>query len=97
MEDFRKRLLEFIERHLGVSQREFERMCGLSQGIINKTGPKGPSVEVLWKISNKFPELNLNWLVAGSGEMLIGDSSQNTLTINIGNWGELVKLLNTKS
>ena len=101
MEDFKIRLLEFVEHYLGVSQREFERVCGLAQGTINKTGPKGPSIEVLWKISNKYPELNLNWLVAGSGDMLIKPepvktpavSIQNIGTVNIGNWDELVSLL----
>jgi transcriptional regulator with XRE-family HTH domain len=71
MEDFKNRLLEFIERQLGISQREFERKCGLTQGTVPSIKVKGPSVEVLIKISNAYPELNMNWLIAGAGDMFI--------------------------
>lgn len=71
MEDFKNRLLEYIESQLGVSQREFEKRCGLAQGTIPSIKIKGPSVDVLMKISSAYPDLNLNWLVNGSGDMLI--------------------------
>ena len=71
MEDFKNRLLEFVERQYGVSQREFEKKCGLGQGTISSIKVKGPSVDALLKISHACPELNMNWLIAGAGDMLI--------------------------
>lgn len=98
MEDFKNRLLEYIESQLGVSQREFEKRCGLAQGTITSIKIKGPSVDVLMKISNTCPNLNLNWLVAGRGAMLttqeavISSHVQNDIhnndTVNI-NYGQL--------
>lgn len=98
MEDFKNRLLNFIDGQLGLSQREFERRCGLAQGTIPSIGVKGPSVDVLMKISNTYPELNLNWLVSGRGAMLttqeaaVSSHVQNDIhhndTVNI-NYGQL--------
>ena len=70
MEDFKKRLLSYVEGHLGTSVRAFEESCGLTNGTIGSIKVKGPSVDVLMKISYKNPDLNLNWLVAGKGPML---------------------------
>ena len=72
MEDFKNRLLEFIEGHLGISVRAFEKQCGLTNGTVGAISIKGPSVGNVSKISDSFPELNLNWLISGKGSMLIG-------------------------
>ena len=72
MEDFKKRLLEFVESR-ELSQRGFEKVCGLSQGTISSINVKGPSVDALTKISNTFPRLDMNWLVSGKGDMLQGE------------------------
>jgi len=71
MEDFKNRLLMYVESYLGASQREFEDECGLTHGSISKIKVKGPSVDNLAKISTTHPELNLNWLVSGTGDMII--------------------------
>jgi len=71
MEDFRERLLSFIEiQYNGMSQREFEKMCNLAQGTIHSIKIKGPSASVLLNISNKCPDLSLDWLITGEGDML---------------------------
>lgn len=95
MDEFKNRLLQFLES-LGLSQRAFEESCGITQGTIPSIKVKGPSVDVLMKISNTYPDLNLNWLIAGRGPMLIQDqpapSPQNDIHHNqvfIANWGEL--------
>lgn len=69
MEEFKKRLLSFVE-NLGQSVRFFEADCGIGNATINSIKKKGPSVEVISKIYNRHPELNLNWLLTGDGEML---------------------------
>ena len=62
------RLLEFI-KHNNMSVREFERYCGFSNGVV------GALKDNLAKgrrkvIVEKFPTLNLYWLLTGEGEML---------------------------
>lgn len=97
MEEFKSRLLLYLER-LGTSQRAFEEDCGIAQGTIASIKVKGPSVDVLMKISNKHQDLNLNWLVSGRGAMLttqeasVSSHVQNDIhhndTVNI-NYGQL--------
>lgn len=95
MDEFKNRLLQFLE-FLGLSQRAFEESCGITQGTIPSIKVKGPSVDVLMKISNTYPDLNLNWLIAGRGPMLTQDqplpTPQNDIHNNqvfIANWGDL--------
>ena len=101
MEDFKNRLLAYIENQLGISQREFEKRCGLAQGTISSIKVKGPSVDVLMKISNIHPDLNMNWLITGRGPMLFderqnGSTPQNDIHHNqvvIANWADLKDVL----
>lgn len=55
-----------------MGQTRFEDYCGLSHGTISSIKVKGPSADIIMKISSKCPELNLNWLFRGDGEMVIG-------------------------
>ena len=103
LEELQARLNEFITNHLGISVRKFEESCGLSNGVLAASKTKGPTTEILSKIIETFPELNLNWLLRGDdgGAMLNTASSagapavniEHIHTINIGNWSELVDLL----
>lgn len=76
MEKFKKRLLEYIEGHLKISIRAFEEMCGLTNGSIGAIKVKGPSVDNLSKISDACPELDLNWLISGHGQMLLNHTEK---------------------
>lgn len=71
MEGFKNRLLAYIEGHLKISIRAFEEKCGLTNGTIGAIKIKGPSVDNVSKISDACPDLNLNWLVSGRGQMLL--------------------------
>lgn len=67
------RLNLFIE-HLGYNNSSFEKKCGLSNGYIrNFKGNLGG--KKLEDILNAFPQLNRDWLLFGTGEML--NSSEN--------------------
>jgi len=70
MEAFKNRLLEFVKSAYGYGQNKFEDHCGLSHGTISSIKVKGPSADIVAKISNSCPELNLNWLFTGKGPML---------------------------
>ncbi|OAV73273.1 hypothetical protein Barb6_00397 [Bacteroidales bacterium Barb6] len=60
----KKRLVEYLKTK-GIGQTDFEEKSGLSRGqIAKKQGLTSPS---LGKISNYFPELNMNWLLTGTG------------------------------
>nr|WP_295931104.1 helix-turn-helix transcriptional regulator [uncultured Dyadobacter sp.] len=68
---FSHRLKELIN-YLGVSITAFETKIGVSKGAIAKPIKNGKTVgvEVLEKILIEYPNVNLDWLVAGIGKML---------------------------
>lgn len=63
----KERLISFYTKK-GLSKREFERLCGLSNGYIDKLRIS-PSPEKLESICLTFPELNRVWLLTGEGDM----------------------------
>lgn len=72
----RDRLKEFIEsQHLTVSK--FEQIVGLSNGAVNRTNERIRQ-RTLASISERFPALNINWLLSGEGDMLVDDNSRAT-------------------
>lgn len=100
MDGFKDRLTLFVQSK-EMSIRRFEEACGLANGTIGAIKSQGPTAVVVSKISEAFPDLNLNWLFRGTGSMFLGESSQPTpsvsigtiQTVNIGNWDKLVELL----
>ena len=65
MEDSAKqRLVEFI-KSTGITIREFERVCGLSNGYV-KGLKHTPSANKLELILAKFPQLDRVWLLTGT-------------------------------
>ena len=75
MDGFKARLVKFFSEHLGMTQNSFEDSCGITHGTVSSIKVKGPSVDVLAKISSTYPQLDLNWLVSGVGKMLKGDDA----------------------
>ena len=53
-----------------MGQTRFEDKCNLGHGTISAIKSAGPSASVITRISSACPELNLNWLFTGAGEML---------------------------
>ena len=66
------RLLLFI-KHLGISKNEFAEKTGFGQGALSKivSGKEGFGVNKLVNIFTTYPQLNKDWLLFGTGEMLI--------------------------
>lgn len=66
----KERLSQIVE-YYKLSVREFERIIGVSEGVINKTLQRntGLKAETIQKIVEKFPQISLNWIVLGQGEM----------------------------
>ena len=91
MEEFKERMLYFIRNHLQISVRKFEEACSLTNGTIGSIRGQGPTASVLSKIADTYPELSMDWLFRGKGEMLNNKPSHQF--VDIGNWDELVRIL----
>lgn len=72
---------------LGIGQNKFEEIVGLSNGYINNV--KSIGTDKLIKIIKEYPQLSIEWILTGEGEMLKNKSisvdnngSNNTNIIN---------------
>lgn len=70
-----RRVGQFIEA-TGISYYAFENSIGASRGAISKAVKDEKSIgsNVLEKIITRYPQLNPNWLLTGSGDMLLPES-----------------------
>ncbi|MCD8210265.1 MAG: hypothetical protein LUC37_01845 [Prevotella sp.] len=68
----KQRLMDFIKKE-GISVREFERTCGLSNGYVS-TLLSSISSDKYNKILSTFPKINPQWLLRGEGNMYVGES-----------------------
>lgn len=62
------RLKEFLS-YKKIGRNKFETQLGLASGYMSSKGITITS-EVIEKTSSEYPELNLDWLITGKGEML---------------------------
>lgn len=69
--DFSERLKRFVE-YTGLSISVFEKETGVSHDLIRKAikHKKSFGIETLRKITESFPQLNVDWFITGSGEMI---------------------------
>lgn len=74
----KERLIAFIN-YLGMSKNAFENACGLSTRYVSNISAS-VSPGKLKQISLKYPELNVEWLLTGQGDML--RETQSTPTIS---------------
>lgn len=73
----KERFVEYLKVK-GVGQTAFEEQAGLSRGAIaKKTGFSADSIE---KIASACPDLNINWLITGTGSMINNTTSVVTNT-----------------
>ncbi len=65
--------IEKVIEHFGLNKNSFSREIGLSNNVtigrIIKQ-KRNPSYGTLRKITNRFPEINYEWLLTGHGEMI---------------------------
>jgi hypothetical protein len=69
MNTIKDRLLFFIKNYTKMGQNKFEKFIGITIGNINKI-KNGISTTTVEKIFLKYPELILEWLIIGEGNML---------------------------
>lgn len=64
----KERLVAYL-KYKGVNKSEFGRAIGVSNAYITSIR-KSIQPDKVQKISSHFPDLNMNWLMTGEGEML---------------------------
>ena len=90
-----ERVFAFID-YLGISTSEFERLCGLSNGAVSKMGDN-TRMSTLDRISKAYPQINVNWLRTGEGDMLLssqsGPEEENFLSVQDKRMAKFVPLI----
>lgn len=85
----KERLLEFIE-YLDITNAAFEKKTGLSNGFINNLSDNIRETSIK-KITNIYPDLDINWWKTGLGDMIkqkarnINNTGSNNINNNGGN------------
>lgn len=68
MDNLQDRLQLYLN-YLNIPMQKFERQCGIGQGLGVKLSLKSYAT-TFKRISDAYPELNIDWLKTGEGEML---------------------------
>lgn len=80
-ETIKDRILTFI-KHIEIPISTFERECGMSNATIqNMRSSIAP--DKLKRIAEKYPQLNIEWLMIGKGRMLKETLVSNSETHNL--------------
>lgn len=75
---FKNRLLLFIQR-MGLSNHQFERECGLSNGYVRNLKQQ-MTPDKIALVTKTYPRLNRVWLLTGEGEMMLPQEGKVTQT-----------------
>lgn len=68
METVKDRVKHYV-KYKRMTVRDFERSIGASNGLVSSMR-KGLGGEYILRISEQYPELNIEWLLTGRGEMI---------------------------
>lgn len=74
----KQRVMSYIE-NIGITVREFERVCGMANGYVRGID-SSIGEKKLKTISLMYPSLNIEWLLTGEGEMLKDSQSNATVS-----------------
>lgn len=67
-------------RELGLTHGEFQDQCGLGGGFVSRISPMTRKTS-FDKIREAFPQVNVNWLITGKGEMFGDEPVVDGLTV----------------
>lgn len=74
MESVSDRLAFFLKQK-GKGQTAFEKEAGLGRGYV-KNASDNMGSKVMSKIKKQYPDININWLLTGEGQMLTEESEE---------------------
>lgn len=83
--DIKEKIQQFLD-YKGIKVTQFEINIGASSGYWRKT--KSISANIVSQIAGIYPDLNLEWLFRGTGEMLIGENKPQ-LTKTVKHYAEI--------
>lgn len=93
METIKDRLYSFLDKN-GIRPSAFERTCNLANGFCSKISDKVTDASLkLIKIG--YPNLNINWLKTGEGEMLVelpSAKEQDSILVLVRTLGEFIEI-----
>ena len=72
----KKRITTFIN-YRGISKYEFYKSTGITRGILDQDN--GITESNILKFVETYPEVNINWLIIGKGDMLLTSEEQELL------------------
>lgn len=78
------RVIDRLNQYLEIkriSAYAFERACGVANGYLGKQlkGKGSVGSDILEKIGQEYPDLDLTWLITGQGKMLVKPSRRKSL------------------
>lgn len=88
MSNVKQRLLMFLEAEK-IRTSYFEKRIGVSNGYV-KNISKSMQPEVLEKISREYPQLSIEWLMVGKGEMMKLDTPHDMKRIDTPKYTERI-------
>ena len=71
------RLTKYLNQKL-ITAYSFERKCQVANGYLKKqvTGKGSIGSDILARIYEQYPDLNLIWLITGKGEMILPEGDE---------------------
>lgn len=85
----KERILQLIE-FLGITVQQFELNVGLSNGAVSKMGDNTRR-STLDRISLKYPNVNISWILTGEGDMLNETPSKENSMRKVDRFDEYMK------
>ena len=94
----KERILQLLENKK-ISRAKFFKETGIKRGFLDSDKlNQAVSDEHFAKIIAKYPDINIEWLISGKGNMLrtdqVADCSSETSTIRDNNVSTLIAILN---
>ncbi len=72
MDELNKRIVDIMNKY-GYSKSTFAALIGVSLPLITHitSGRNKPGVDLLQRVAEQFPDISLEWLLLGTGEMTV--------------------------
>ena len=67
-----------LMKSMGMSQKNFAAEICISEGSLSSifSGRTNPTLNIVNNIHERFPEVNIGWLIDGKGEMFVTPSTE---------------------